>query len=129
VCTKPPSVNALHYNRKQTTCPKTGRALKGRGRTSAYDKWRSFATVEILKGRPPRIKGPYDLVIELGRRKGSDLDNRCKALSDLLQSMGVVANDSHAETIFLTWADDLPAAQCRFRIRPHAREASLAPAR
>lgn len=113
---KPPSLNNLYANKRSG-----GRTKGKRGR-----QWAQAAGYIILASRPPKIQGAYELRIQLGRRKGSDLDNYAKALSDLLKSIGVIKDDSRAERVLLEWADDLPSAEARFSIRPYVRTIAAA---
>lgn len=57
------------------------------------------------------IKGPYALKIILnppdGRRR--DLGNYDKALSDFLQSSGIVQNDNLCQDLHIVWGDSTDA--------------------
>lgn len=115
---RPPSVNGLYRNIKDR---RTGQ--RGRARTARYDSWCAQAGWTIrAQGRLPQIAGAYELVILLGRRKGSDLDNYAKALSDYLKKLGAIADDSLCEGIAIRWHDGLKSNQAYFFIRPVVRE-------
>jgi crossover junction endodeoxyribonuclease RusA len=108
---KPPSLNRLWRN-----VPRLGRVKSKR-----YKQWIGAATASILSlPRADRAQtvGPYRLRIELGRRKGSDLDNYAKAISDLLVSLRLVGDDSHCVGLEMVWADDLASAQARAIVSP-----------
>lgn len=105
---RPPSVNSLFRNPSR----KDGKRV-GRIRTKAYDAWWHKSGWALRHARAPYLEGKYELTIEIGRRKGSDLDNYAKAVNDLLVSMRVVRDDSDCERLVLEWADDLPASRCR----------------
>lgn len=109
---RPPSINSLWRAPTKTD----GKRL-GRIKTKTYDTWQHKAGWALRAARAPRLFGRYALVIEIGRRKGADLDNFAKAINDLLVSMNVVRDDSDCERLTLTWADDLPANRCRIELR------------
>lgn len=116
---KSPSVNGLFRN-------VTARDGKRGGRvpTKQYRAWRAEAGRALLMSRPPRLRAAYELEIELGRRKGSDLDNYAKGVSDLLVALKVVRDDSECARLVLTWANDLPSRMCRVRFRAYVCERS-----
>lgn len=113
---KGPSVNAMFRNIRD----RTGRQ-KGRAKTKRYLAWCADAGRILRASEPKAIVGHYEVRIELGRRKGSDLDNFAKAIGDLLQTHRVVANDSLCERVVLEWGDDLPSNKCRVFFRPFTR--------
>ena len=118
---RPPSMNGLYRNNKNR---RPGQA--GCVRTSRYDGWCGAAGWEIrTQGPLPVIKGAYELVILLGRRKGSDLDNYAKGLCDYLKKLGVIEDDSLCEDLRIRWHDALNAKQAYFFIRA----ATVQPAR
>lgn len=56
-------------------------------------------------GQP--IVGAYEIHMAFSvkkRRKNADLDNRLKCVSDFLQRVGLIENDSLAEKITAAWA-------------------------
>lgn len=118
---KPPSLNNLYPDKKNVG----GRTTSKRGK-----QWKRDASYIILASRPPRIVAEYELRIELGRYKGSDLFNYEKALSDLLKDTGVIRDDSLCERGVIEWADDLASNEARFSIRAVARTIAVkAPAK
>lgn len=103
----PPSVNALW-------------SPNGKGgvrRSPRYSSWITAAGNELLIQRPGRIDGKYAMHLSLSRRRPVDLDNTIKAVSDLLQAHGVIANDKHAERIVLDWDDGIDG--CRVVLVPY----------
>lgn len=122
VLAKPPSVNTLTRN----PTAKDGRKF-GRIPTKRYLDWQKSANAPLRT--LPKISGLYEVRFEFGRRKGSDLFNFEKALSDQLKKAGVVDDDSLCEHGEVDWAEDLRANQCRVFIRPFARVATNARAR
>jgi Holliday junction resolvase RusA-like endonuclease len=96
---KPPSTNRLYK-----------RVLNAKGRrpyTKEYTDWHNRAAWAVATqrlGQQKRIEGRYILTFTLGRCK-LDIGNAEKAVSDLLQHMGVIRNDRDAEEIRLKWGD------------------------
>jgi Holliday junction resolvase RusA-like endonuclease len=118
---KPPSVNALFRNIKD----RTGRQ-RGRAKTRAYADWIAEASRKLFAAGAPRLLGAYELRLELGRRKGSDLDNYAKAVGDLLVTLKIVRDDHLCQRLLIEWADDLPSKLCRISYRDFKREPALA---
>jgi crossover junction endodeoxyribonuclease RusA len=81
----PPSTNSLW------------RACAGRNVLSArYRAWRNTAGLELMAQRPKKHSGPVTIAIELSPpdRRSFDIDNRSKALLDLLVMCNVIERDS-----------------------------------
>lgn len=97
---RPPSVNQLFANIPG----------KGRVKTAAYRAWIAAAGWMIKAQRPQPIRGKYNLLILVGPTR-ADLGNCEKAVSDLLQALGVIENDRLGEEIALKRSDDVPANQ------------------
>lgn len=92
---RPPSVNALTFNR----------ADGGRGKTKNYEDWLTEAGWRLNQQRPGRIDGAYEIEIRIVRpdNRRRDLGNLEKAISDILVHYRVVSDDSLAERITLAW--------------------------
>lgn len=110
---KPPSVNTMFRDAGYGRDTKR----KGRIRTKAYSAWAKAASLAILSARPPRFPAEYEILIELGRRKGSDAFNYEKGISDLLKTMGIIRDDSLMEDGRVTWANDLGPKEARISLR------------
>lgn len=95
---RPPSVNAMFWNNAN------GRG-KGRIKTSAYRSWRDAMAWEIASQKPPRFERRVSVKIELPQDTRGDADNRLKAVGDLLQQAGVVANDKLCDPVSIGRAD------------------------
>lgn len=82
----PPSANNLFMNVPN----------RGRVRTKEYDRWRGVAGWELKAQRPAKFTTPVEVVVELNppSKRAFDLDNRNKALLDLLVTHGVIPDDS-----------------------------------
>jgi Holliday junction resolvase RusA-like endonuclease len=79
----------------------------GRGRvyrSKAYENWLNAAGSIIKSQKPAGIVGAYKLTIQAARRNNrADIDNLIKPTSDLLQLVGVVANDCYCEFVSARW--------------------------
>lgn len=95
----PPSVNGLYAN-----------GAKGRHKTSSYYKWIKLASVSIKDSHRLRL-GPYSLSIclEAPDKRGRDLGNLEKAVSDLLVMHGIVKDDRFCQRLTMAWGTGLPA--------------------
>lgn len=102
----PPSTNELYAN------------VAGRGRikSARYRTWRYAAGWELLSQRPDKITGAYELSIALNRARSGDLDNRVKAVSDLLVELRITPDDKQMEALSVRWFDG--PEDCRVTIRP-----------
>lgn len=89
----PPSVNAL------------SRAFGRRViKSKVYRDWQAAAGWSLVDQKPGRVAGHYALQVRFCRRETrADLGNLEKAVSDLLQEHGVIANDRLAQRILLEW--------------------------
>lgn len=90
----PPSANRLWI-----------RAKKGMRKSEAYCAWLEKAGWLAKSQRPGKIEGPYKLSIHAPRpdRRQRDIDNIIKPVSDLLQAIGVIENDSLCEMVCARW--------------------------
>jgi crossover junction endodeoxyribonuclease RusA len=90
----PPSTNAIWR--------RSGRHIH---KSSKYQSWLSNSGKEIVSQKPGRINGPYVMSAQFLRpdKRKRDLSNLIKSLEDLLVSMNVIEDDSHAEMISLRW--------------------------
>ncbi len=77
----PPSVNNLFMNVK-----------RGRAITPEYKAWRLLAGLKLKSQHPKPVKGRVSVNCLTGKG-ATDLDNRWKALLDLLVEYGVIEGD------------------------------------
>lgn len=76
---------------------------KTRRLSSSYAKWRDDCGY-FIRGRNDRIDVPFSLSVALKRpNKRMDLDNRAKAILDVLQHYGVIKNDNLCERLSMVW--------------------------
>jgi Holliday junction resolvase RusA-like endonuclease len=94
--------------------PTTNNLFAGTGRkrvkTETYRTWERAAGWELLRQRPPRIKGPVTVTIEVSERESTDtwdVCNREKAPMDLLVTHGVIQGDNRpfVRRVTMEWAD------------------------
>jgi len=85
---------------------------KGRGRIDSpkYAAWKSQAGWYLRRQKPPRIKGPVSILIEVSSRESNDtwdLCNREKAAMDLLVTHGIIQGDHRpiVREFMMQWAD------------------------
>lgn len=99
----PPSQNKSYANNKSGS----GR---GRFRTAEYKTWAQAIGYDInaaMRNQKP-IKGPYTIEITIDRSKRhrlSDIMNREKVVSDILQEHGVIEDDNLCERGTVQWGD------------------------
>ena len=81
----PPSVNSLYRN------------VPGRGRVPSglYQRWRKAADDAMWGQKKQRIEGPVIIVITLQPKGRYDVDNKIKAVLDLLVRYGIIEDDDH----------------------------------
>lgn len=91
----PPSVNALYRNV----------AKVGRVKTGAYKDWSSHAGWILKSQNPASVPGRVLIVINIERASAaSDLDNRAKAILDLLVTHKVIKDDKLVTALAMAWA-------------------------
>jgi len=101
----PPSVNAMYRN------------VPGRGRVKddPYKRWIENAGWELLSQRPRKFKQRVSVRISMNppRRSCGDVDNRIKAVLDLLTRHGVIADDKRecVASVAAQWVDEGPICQ------------------
>ena len=105
----PPSVNSAYAN---------GGNKRGRHKTPAYVAWERLAGVGIKDSHRLAL-GSYSLSICLRRpdKRGRDLGNYEKVVSDLLVAHGVVKDDSLCERLTMQWDAGL-GADCVVLVQP-----------
>jgi len=82
---------------------------KTRRLSRSYAKWREDAGY-FIKRPEAAISVPFSLHIALRRpNKRHDIDNRSKAVLDVLQHYGVIKNDNLCERLTMAWDAGLDA--------------------
>ena len=87
VVDEPPSTNALFVAFTRGGKP-------ARAKSKPYAAWCEAAAWQVAQQRAgDQIDGPYHMRITVPKQRGRDLANNEKAVSDLMQSAGVIRND------------------------------------
>ena len=81
-----------------------------RYRSPEYDAWRTDAGWELARQRPPHIVGRVSILIEVAEpktKRAQDVDNRTKALIDLLVTHGIIQGDDqrYVRRVTAEWSD------------------------
>lgn len=92
---EPPSANNLFRNVPG----------KGRVKTERYNIWMQAAAWDVLleNNKPRKVEtltGPVEISIEMGKCRG-DIDNRNKAVLDLMVKCGVIADDKQVQLLVI----------------------------
>lgn len=66
---------------------------RGRVRTAEYRAWQEEAGYLLASQRPGSILGPYHVIIRLPERLAGDIDNRPKAILDLMVKHKITSDD------------------------------------
>lgn len=92
----PPSVNSMYRN-------VTG---KGRVKTVRYLTWARAAGNEVMAQTRQHIPGPVMIDITCQRKRtNEDVDNKIKAVLDLLVNMAVIDDDKNVHEVRCRWGD------------------------
>jgi Holliday junction resolvase RusA-like endonuclease len=93
----PPSLNNLFVNNPNG----------GRFRSPNYEGWLNEAGWILAAQKPGRISGRFAIDVSITRpTRKCDLDNRLKAILDLLTKHRVIGDDFLCEKISLAWSDE-----------------------
>ena len=98
-------IHTQHVPPSQNACYRNVRGV-GRAKTKRYREWAQAAGWDF-KGKG-KITGPYVITITIDRSRRhvlSDIANREKVLSDLLQAHGIIENDRLCESVTIRWGD------------------------
>jgi len=101
----PPSVNALWRI--------TGRRMY---RTKKYTDWLDQCAVALANNVKPAIDYTFNVEIIVGRpsKRRMDIDNRAKAVMDMLQHLDIITDDCLANRVTMMWTNDFD--DCRITI-------------
>lgn len=93
----PPSVNSMFCN--------NSRSGRGRFKSAKYRQWLALAATALKEqGIQPITYESLALTIRVARPTSrSDLDNRIKAIPDLLQSCGIIKDDKRIARLDVEW--------------------------
>ena len=79
-------------------------------KSDEYREWLKECGWEIRIQKPRPVEGNYRLHIEALKEGGArrDIDNIIKAISDLLEMMKVISNDSLCDKVVCEWVSSGP---------------------
>lgn len=81
-------------------------------KSKEYTEWRKKALWDAaLQAKFKKVTGSYKLTVKAVRpdNRKRDLDNLIKALSDVLETSGVIENDHLCEHLEMMWVSEGPA--------------------
>ena len=103
----PPSANRIWRNNRGRT-----------HRSAEYLAWIQEAGLKLNAQCVPSIEPPYAVHYAFGRKdnRRTDLLNREKPLSDLLQKCEVITDDRKINIALIQWADDVAPGTVRVTV-------------
>jgi crossover junction endodeoxyribonuclease RusA len=108
----PPSVNHAYRN------------VPGRGRVASrgLKDWKEAAGWELKLEPRGQVTGPYTLSILVAEKMRGDVDNRIKAVSDLLVEHRITADDRKARGVSCARSPAVAVGRCKVTIEPVSEE-------
>lgn len=108
----PPSVNGAFKN------------VRGRGRvkTDIYKNWLTGAGWQVVSQRLPQWRGPvapWQASLTVSERMLGDIDNRVKAVIDLLVKQRLVPDDAHLYRLIIERSPAIPGGRMRVQFGPY----------
>jgi crossover junction endodeoxyribonuclease RusA len=78
-------------------------------RSKKYTEWIGEVALALELEQRPEIDYPFNIEIVVGRpsKRRMDIDNRAKAVMDVLQHCGIIADDCLANRVTMMWSNDL----------------------
>ena len=110
----PPSTNNLFVN-----IPKRGRVPSAR-----YKAWKTAAGLTLNVQRPPAVSGSVDVSILVPQKTRGDIDNRIKAILDLLVTHRVIEDDSKIAALIVRRHPNVAPDTVEVIAFPSAKEAA-----
>ena len=85
-------------------------------RSKKYVQWIGEVALALELEQRPEIDYPFNIEIVVGRpsKRRMDIDNRAKAVMDVLQHCNIITDDCLAQRIMMMWSNDLDG--CRVTI-------------
>lgn len=76
-------------------------------RSKQYMEWINEVTLALELENRPEIDYPFNIEIIVGRpsKRRMDIDNRAKAVMDVLQHCNIITDDCLANQINMMWSD------------------------
>lgn len=104
----PPSLNGMFRN-------VTG---KGRVKTKHYRQWADAAGWDLKLSGVWAVRGPVHVIIYVPEKMPGDVDNRAKAVLDLLVTHRRIEDDKNVQTVTVMRADTVEPRKCRVSVWP-----------
>jgi len=78
-------------------------------RSKQYTEWINEVTLALELESRPEIDYPFNIEIIVGRpsKRRMDIDNRAKAVMDVLQHCNVIKDDCLANRVTMMWSNDI----------------------
>lgn len=89
-----------------------------RHKSPDYLAWIAEAGWRLKVQKPGRVQGPFEAVLELPCKILGDLDNRHKAVGDLLVNHGVTDDDRHMQRLVIERSAEVTEARITIRSVP-----------
>lgn len=96
-----------------------GKGGKSTHISAEYAAWKQDARTTLRRMDLAPVFGPYCLNIEVSDRDKGDLDNRIKALSDVLVSLALTSDDRNAWEISVRRNRQVHPRLCRVSVSPY----------
>lgn len=116
---------AIHAN---LALPPSANRLWRKGRDgqiyidSKYAAWKKSAAWELAaayKGAVRPIQ-TYSLILHLPEKMRGDIDNRVKAVNDLMKAAGLIVDDRFCRDLTIFRADTVEPGRCHVAVFPHS---------
>ena len=82
-------------------------------RSKQYMEWINEVTLALETEMRPEIDYPFNIEIIVGRpsKRRMDIDNRAKAVMDVLQHCNVITDDCLANRVTMMWSNEIEGAK------------------
>ena len=78
-------------------------------RSAVYTDWINECKEMLEDIERPAIDYPFNIEIVVGRpsKRRMDIDNRAKAVMDVLQNLDIIMDDCLANRVMMMWSNDI----------------------
>lgn len=109
----PPSANGMFKNVRH-----------GRAKTKTYRQWIFNAGWDLKVSAKWRVPGAVMVFVAVPLNMPGDVDNRAKAILDLLVTHQRIDDDRHVQSVSVTRSPDVAAKTCRVVVESAAKAAA-----
>jgi len=85
-------------------------------KSSKYKEWLHYAGSELNSQKPTPVCGEYCLEIFLPENMKGDIDNRIKAINDLLAQHGLIENDRFNKRLVVDFDKNISTSRCKIYV-------------